>query len=146
MININQNWQSGRVGFAAVLKANLGSDNAGYYANLYYYNPTTGKLEYMCADVIASNGEAELSFTHASDYLIVIDDEDLGKAPDDDADDNDGNDNDDDDNTTEDKDDGKDEVPDTGDDGTLYLWVLMLCALIGMTGVTYYEKLLGKKE
>ncbi|MBR3832849.1 MAG: leucine-rich repeat protein [Lachnospiraceae bacterium] len=138
---------SGNFGFTAVLKANLGSDNAGYYANLYYYNPTTGKLEYMCADVIASNGEAELSFTHASDYLIVIDDEDLGKAPDDDADDDDGDDNDDDDdNTTEDKDDGKDEVPDTGDDGTLYLWVLMLCALIGMAGVTYYEKLLGKKE
>ena len=133
---------SGNFGFTAVLKANLGSDNAGYYANLYYYNPTTGKLEYVCADVIASNGEAELSFTHASDYLIVIDDEDLGKAPDDD----DGDDNDDDDNTTEDKDDGKDEVPDTGDDGTLYLWVLMLCALIGMAGVTYYEKLLGKKE
>ena len=125
---------SGNFGFTAVLKANLGSDNAGYYANLYYYNPTTGKLEYVCADVIASNGEAELSFTHASDYLIIIDDENLGKAPDDD------------DNTTEDKDDGKDEVLDTGDDGTLYLWVLMLCALIGMAGVTYYEKLLGKKE
>lgn len=138
---------SGNFGFTAVLNANLGSDNAGYYANLYYYNPTTGKLEYVCADVIASNGEAELSFTHASDYLIVIDDEDLGKAPDDDADDDDGDDNDDDDdNTTEDKDDGKDEVADTGDDGTLYLWVLMLCALIGMAGVTYYEKLLGKKE
>ena len=76
---------------------------------------------------------------------IVIDDEDLGKAPDDDADDDDADDNDD-DNTTEDKDDGKDEVPDTGDDGTLYLWVLMLCALIGMAGVIYYEKLLGKKE
>ncbi len=137
---------SGNFGFTAVLKANLGSDNAGYYANLYYYNPTTGKLEYVFADVIASNGEAELSFIHASDYLIVIDDEDLGKAPDDDADDDDGDDNDDDDNTTEDKGDGKDEVPDTGDDGTLYLWVLMLCALIGMAGVTYYEKLLGKKE
>ena len=125
---------SGNFGFTAVLKANLGSDNAGYYANLYYYNPTTGKLEYMCADVIASNGEAELTFTHASDYLIIIDDENLGNAPDDD------------DNTTEDKDDGKDKVLDTGDDGTLYLWVLMLCALIGMVGVTYYEKLLGKRN
>ena len=74
---------SGNFGFTAGLKANLGSDNAGYYANLYYYNPTTGKLEYVCADMIAANGDSELTFTHASDYLIVIDDEDLGKVKED---------------------------------------------------------------
>ena len=140
---------SGEFGFTAVLKANLGSDNAGYYANLYYYNPTTGKLEYMCADVIASNGEAELTFTHASDYLIVIDDEDLGKAPDDDDDDDDGDDNgggNNNNNNTSDtgntkKEDEKDEVPDTGDAGTLYLWIMMVCAALGMAGVACYERL-----
>ena len=138
---------SGEFGFTAVLKANLGSDNAGYYANLYYYNPTTGKLEYMCADVIASNGEAELTFTHASDYVVVIDDEDLGKkTPDDDDDDDDnggGNNN---NNNTSDtgntkKEDEKDEVPDTGDAGTLYLWIMMVCAALGMAGVACYERL-----
>ena len=69
---------SGEFGFTAVLTTKLSSANAGYYANLFYYNPTSKRLEYVCADVIASDGTAELTFTHASDYLIVIDDEDLG--------------------------------------------------------------------
>lgn len=138
---------SGEFGFTAVLTANLGSENAGYYANLFYYNPTSGKLEFMCADVIAANGEAKLTFTHASDYVVVIDDEDLGKkTPDDDDDDDDnggGNNN---NNNTSDtgntkKEDEKDEVPDTGDAGTLYLWIMMVCAALGMAGVACYERL-----
>ena len=71
---------SGDFGFTAVLTTNLSSANAGYYANLFYYNPTTKKLEYICADVIASDGTAKLTFTHASDYVIVIDDVDLGNV------------------------------------------------------------------
>jgi len=67
-----------------VLTTKLSSANAGYYANLFYYNPTSKELEYVCADVIADDGTAELTFTHASDYLIVIDDEDLGVVKDDD--------------------------------------------------------------
>ena len=149
---------SGNFGFKAVLTANLGSDNAGYYANLYYYNPTTDKLEYMCADVIASNGEAELAFTHASDYLVVIDDVDLGKdeVPDSGKD--------------EVPDSGKDEVidsdksevsnignhvvpntgsrtmPNTGDAGTIHLWIMLLGSLLGMAGVAGYAKMAKKKE
>ena len=75
---------SGEFGFTAVLTTKLSSANAGYYANLFYYNPTSKELEYVCADVIADDGTAELTFTHASDYLIVIDDEDLGVVKDDD--------------------------------------------------------------
>ncbi|MBP3620158.1 MAG: hypothetical protein J6J16_00185 [Lachnospiraceae bacterium] len=71
---------SGEFGFTAVLTTNLSSANAGYYANLFYYNPTTKELEYVCADVIAGDGTAELTFTHASDYVIVIDDVDLGNV------------------------------------------------------------------
>lgn len=71
---------SGNFGFTAVLTANLNSSNAGYYANLFYYNPTTKALEFVCADVIAKDGTAKLTFNHASDYVIVIDDEDLSKA------------------------------------------------------------------
>ncbi len=141
---------SGNFGFKAVLTANLGSNNAGYYANLYYYNPITDKLEYMCADVIVSNGEAELAFTHASDYLVVIDDVDLGKD--------------------EVPDSGKDEVidsdksevsnignhvvlntgsrtmPNTGDAGTIHLWIMLLDSLLGMAGVAGYAKMAKKKE
>ncbi len=71
---------SGDFGFTAVLTTNISSANAGYYANLFYYNPTSKELEYVCADVIADDGTAELTFTHASDYLIVIDDVDLGNV------------------------------------------------------------------
>ena len=71
---------SGNFGFTAVLTANLNGSNAGYYANLFYYNPTTKALEFVCADVIAKDGTAKLTFNHASDYVIVIDDEDLSKA------------------------------------------------------------------
>ncbi|MBO5386987.1 MAG: hypothetical protein J6A59_02435, partial [Lachnospiraceae bacterium] len=53
---------------------------AGYYANLFYYNPQAKALEYICSDVIAADGTAKLAFTHASDYIIVIDDVDLGKV------------------------------------------------------------------
>ncbi|MBE5886123.1 MAG: hypothetical protein E7284_06930 [Lachnospiraceae bacterium] len=133
---------SGNFGFEAVLTANLGSDNAGYYANLYYYNPTTGKLEYICADVIASNGEAELAFTHASDYLVVIDDVDLGKAPTGGGQGSSNAEN----STVNKVDTGKDEAPDTGDTGTLYLWVIMLCSIFGMAGITCYERIARKKK
>lgn len=61
---------SGEFGFTAVLSINLGKDNAGFYAVLYYYNDD---LEYICESEISSDGIAELTFTHASDYLIVID-------------------------------------------------------------------------
>ena len=133
---------SGNFGFKAVLTTNLGSDNAGYYANLYYYNPTTGKLEYICADVIASNGEAKLAFTHASDYLVVIDDVDLGKAPTGGGQGSSNAEN----STVNKVDTGKDEAPDTGDTGTLYLWVIMLCSIFGMAGITCYERIARKKK
>ena len=63
---------SGEFGFEAVLTVNLEEKNAGLYANLFYYNPDTEKLEFVCACEIAKDGTAELTFTHASDYLIVL--------------------------------------------------------------------------
>lgn len=66
----------GEFGFTAVLSINMEAKNAGLYANLFYYNETTGELEFICADEIAEDGTADLTFTHASDYTIVID-----KAP-----------------------------------------------------------------
>jgi len=63
----------GEFGFTAVLSINMEVKNAGLYANLFYYNETTGELEFICADEIAEDGTADLTFTHASDYTIVID-------------------------------------------------------------------------
>ena len=63
----------GEFGFTAVLSINMEASNAGLYANLFYFNEKTGELEFICADEIAADGTAELTFTHASDYAIVID-------------------------------------------------------------------------
>ncbi len=63
----------GEFGFTAVLSIGLGEENAGYTASLYYYNESTGELEFICSDIVAEDGTAELAFTHASDYVIAID-------------------------------------------------------------------------
>ena len=61
---------NGEFGFTAVLSINLGSDNEGQKAALYYYNGSS--LELMCESEISADGTAQLTFTHASDYVIVI--------------------------------------------------------------------------
>ena len=63
----------GEFGFTAVLSINLGKENAGYTASLYYYNESTGELEFICKDQIAEDGTVSLVFTHASDYVIAVD-------------------------------------------------------------------------
>ena len=63
----------GEFGFTATLTVNMESKNAGLYANLFYYNEQTGELEFISAGQIDADGNAELAFTHASDYTIVID-------------------------------------------------------------------------
>lgn len=62
----------GEFGFAATLTVNLGADNKGKFGNLYYYNKD-GELEFMNAGSIDENGNVQLGFTHASDYVIVVD-------------------------------------------------------------------------
>ena len=63
----------GEFGFTMVLSAPLGETNAGYWANLYYYNTRTRALEFQSASKIATDGTASFPFSHASDYAIVID-------------------------------------------------------------------------
>lgn len=63
----------GEFGFTAVLCINLGKKNAGLYANLFYYDESAEEMEFICAEKIDKAGIARLSFTHASDYIIVID-------------------------------------------------------------------------
>lgn len=71
-INITLAYE-GEFGFTAILTINLDQKNAGLYANLFYYHAAENELEYLCADQIDEEGNAELTFTHASDYTIVID-------------------------------------------------------------------------
>lgn len=60
---------------AAVLDVDFAPETAGLVANLFYYNPAYNALQFICADVIDENGTANLTFTHASDYTIVIDED-----------------------------------------------------------------------
>ena len=65
----------GEFGFSAVLTIRIEKKNAGKYANLYYFNESTGELEFMCSSLIDEEGNADLTFVHASDYVIVLDEE-----------------------------------------------------------------------
>lgn len=68
---------NGEFGFEAVLTVNMGKKNVGLFANLFYYNEKTGELEFICADEINADGNTELTFTHASEYTIVVDKESM---------------------------------------------------------------------
>lgn len=63
----------GEFGFRAVLTVNMDQKNAGLYANLFYYNEDSGELEFICAGEIGTYGNVDLTFSHASDYVVVID-------------------------------------------------------------------------
>lgn len=61
---------NGEFGFTAVLSINLGSGNSGLCASLYFYG--NGGLELIDESEIEQDGTARFTFTHASDYLIVV--------------------------------------------------------------------------
>ena len=56
------------------LSVDLDKKHDGLYANLYFYNPKSGELEFQSASMI-SGGKASWAFDHASDCAIVIDKE-----------------------------------------------------------------------
>lgn len=62
---------NGDFGFKAELSINVGSENAGEFGNLFYYD-STGRLVFMNAGKIAEDGSVNLDFSHASDYVIVM--------------------------------------------------------------------------
>ena len=63
---------NGDFGCSAVLTINVGTAYAGLDANLYYYNENAGGLEYVTGHQINEDGITNLTFTHASDYVIVV--------------------------------------------------------------------------
>ena len=65
----------GAFGFTMTLSAPLGRENAGYWANLYYYNERGRELEFVTSARIGRDGSAALRLEHASQYAVVIDDE-----------------------------------------------------------------------
>lgn len=70
---------NGDFGFKANLSFNIGSEYQGKYGNLFYYD-SNGKLVFMNAGKISGDGTVSLEFSHASDYVIVISEENMTPA------------------------------------------------------------------
>ena len=70
---------NGDFGFRADLTINVGSDHAGKYGNLYYYD-STGRMVFMNAGTINEDGSVSLSFSHASDYVVVISEKEMSQS------------------------------------------------------------------
>ncbi len=62
---------NGDFGFTGTLNIPVGSANNGKFANLYYYHG--GKFDFVGSSAI-KGGRTQFAFSHASNYLIVIDD------------------------------------------------------------------------
>ena len=76
----------GRFGFTAVLSVELGTESADCYASLFYYNAQSGEPEFISESKITEDCVANLEFTHASDYIVVVneksrfDEDDTGES------------------------------------------------------------------
>lgn len=70
----------GVFGFEGILRLSVGTDHSGKIANLYYYNETTGKFEYYQAVQVKEDGTVDFKFSHASDYVIVLNDTDMSQT------------------------------------------------------------------
>ena len=65
---------SGDFGFNADLKFNVGLQYAGLNVSLYYYD-SLGKLVFIDSSPVDADGNVSLTFSHASDYVVIIDEE-----------------------------------------------------------------------
>ena len=127
----------GEFGFQAILTVNMDAKNAGLYANLFYYNEKSGELEFVCAGEIDEKGNAELVFSHASDYTIVIDTQSMETVE-----------------TTKEIDNAEDPAqtendtaPDDGEErSTGYLWFMLLGILIVLAAAGVVFAVKKKKE
>lgn len=70
----------GVFGFEGILRLSAGKDYSGKIANLYYYNETTGKFEYYQAAQVKEDGTVDFKFSHASDYVIVLNETDMSQT------------------------------------------------------------------
>ena len=110
---------SGEFGCEAVMNIPVGNENAGKYANLYYFNPETNEMEFIASALVKEDGTADLPFTHASDYAIVINDVNVAELE-------------------------ADEVPLSGGSDSVNV-VPVVVMLIALTAMVYVGVLLVKK-
>lgn len=133
----------GEFGFEAILSLNVGAANAGLYANLFYYNESTKELEYLCAGEIGQDGDAELTFTHASEYTIVIDEQPMDAEQSQEVTSETGvTDNQEDNNTVSITSDAEN----TGHTGLLIFCIILIAAALIVIGVIVFVKKNKKEE
>lgn len=70
---------NGDLGFKGTLKWNVGKEYQGKYGNLFWYK-TDGTFEFISDGKIDEDGYVDLTFTHASDYVIVMNDTPMSAA------------------------------------------------------------------
>ena len=70
----------GPFAFEAVLEVTLNPEDCGKYANLFYYNPETQELEFVCDSIIDAEGKAHFQMEHASSYVIVVIDQPMSSS------------------------------------------------------------------
>ncbi|MGN0412163.1 MAG: hypothetical protein ACI4FV_03930 [Lachnospiraceae bacterium] len=68
---------NGEFGFEPILIYELGKENAGKFANMFYYDELKNEIRIVNSCVITSDGNAKFKMSHASKYAIVICDKDL---------------------------------------------------------------------
>lgn len=62
----------GSFGFTAYLTVKTAEDAVGKFANLYWYNTKTGKMEYVESSLVNEKAEATFKMNHASSYAVII--------------------------------------------------------------------------
>ena len=139
----------GWFGFDTTLSINVGNEYKGQNASLYYYNDE-GKFELQSKGVIAENGYVNFDFSHASDYVIVIEESETNNNQ---TSDNDSNKNEADNNQTTGNESNKNEInndqttqngnesPKTGDVNFIYVW----SALFAGIGFVFSKTVMKRK-
>lgn len=69
----------GNFGFKATLTIGVGTEHAGKYGNLYYHD-SAGKMVFTNAGKINADGDVSLIFSHASNYLLVMSEQEMSQA------------------------------------------------------------------
>ncbi len=68
---------TGEFGFTPVLTVKMPKRFEGKCANLFYYDPKYGEMEFVNFGMI-ENGAVKLAFNHASEYAVVVSDAPMG--------------------------------------------------------------------
>ncbi len=69
----------GDFGFKASLTVKMGEEYAGKYGNLFYHD-SEGRMTFIDAGTIRPDGMVTLGFSHASDYVVVMSNEEMSQS------------------------------------------------------------------